>query len=152
LTFHLDGFHIRFTSVSTSVASTRLILADCDLQQQQRLVVYSQNSSGIKCTPLSGRFGQIGYNYKLQDSAKMCAQYQNARSLPDPHWGLCHHTPLQVHAPTLATSSHPSTPQLQTTSDAPGPPYDTFLGQTCMGVRTYGQIGSADPLEKWVTN
>ena len=26
LTFHLDGFHIRFTSVSTSVASTRLIL------------------------------------------------------------------------------------------------------------------------------
>ena len=54
---------------------TRLILADCDLQQQQRLVVYTQNSSGIKCTPLSGRFGQIGYNYKLQDSAKMCAQY-----------------------------------------------------------------------------
>jgi len=26
LTFHLDGFHIRFTSVSASVASTRLIL------------------------------------------------------------------------------------------------------------------------------
>ena len=34
---------------------TRLILAGCDLQQQQRLVVYTQNSSGIKCTLRSDR-------------------------------------------------------------------------------------------------
>jgi len=26
----------------------------------------------MKCTPLSGRFSQIGYHYPLQDSAKMC--------------------------------------------------------------------------------
>ena len=46
-------------------------------RHQRRLVVYTQNSSGrpTKCTPLSDRFGQIGYHYKLQDSAKMCAQY-----------------------------------------------------------------------------
>jgi len=38
-------------------------------RHQRRLVVYTQNSSGIKCTLLSGRFGQISYHYKLQDSA-----------------------------------------------------------------------------------
>ena len=41
-------------------------------RHQRRLVVYTQNSSSIKCTPLSSRFGQIGYHYKLQDSAKKC--------------------------------------------------------------------------------
>jgi len=79
-------------------------------RHQRRLVVYAQTSSGIKCrpTPLSGSFGQIGYDYKLQDSGKMCApvpkchQFQEAsRSWPppglcplDPNWGLCPQTPI----------------------------------------------------------
>ena len=48
---------------------------------QRRLVVYTQNSSGIKCTHLSGRFGQIGYQYKHQDSAKMCAPVPKCHQL-----------------------------------------------------------------------
>ena len=40
------------------------------------LVVYTQNSSGIRCTPLSGRFGQIGYHYKLRDSANKKLSYR----------------------------------------------------------------------------
>ena len=42
-------------------------------RHQRHLVVCTQNSSGITCTHLSGRFGQIDYHYKLQDSTKMCA-------------------------------------------------------------------------------
>jgi len=34
---------------------------------------FTQNSSGIKFISLSGRFRQISYHYKFQDSAKMCA-------------------------------------------------------------------------------
>jgi len=48
---------------------------------QRRLVVYTQNSSGIKCTHLSGRFSQIGYQYKHQDSAKMCAPVPKCHQL-----------------------------------------------------------------------
>ena len=39
LTFHLDGFHIRFTSVSTSVAARRLILGSYWL-----IAIYNNNN------------------------------------------------------------------------------------------------------------
>jgi len=42
---------------------------------QRHLVVCTQNSSGITCTHLSGRFGQIDYHYKLQDSKKCVLRY-----------------------------------------------------------------------------
>jgi len=43
LTFHLEGLHFRFTSVST-----RLRLADCDLQQQRHLHEFSHFPKFIK--------------------------------------------------------------------------------------------------------
>jgi len=58
-------------------------------RHQRHLVVYTQNSSGIKCTPQSGRFGQIGYHYKVQDRAKKCPpvlkciSLRGAKSSPD---------------------------------------------------------------------
>ena len=60
-----------------------------------RLVVYTQNSSSIKCTLLSGRFGQIGYHYKLQDSAKMCL----STKMPSASGELCPLTPTGGCAP-----------------------------------------------------
>jgi len=54
-------------------------------RHQCRLVVYTQNSSGIKFTPLSGRFGQISYHYKLQDSAwNVCS----STKMPSVSWGF----------------------------------------------------------------
>jgi len=62
-------------------------------RHQRRLIVYTQNSSGIKCTPRSGRFGQIGCHCKLHDSAKCVFQYWNAISFrglrPLAHTGGC---------------------------------------------------------------
>jgi len=80
------------------------------------VVVYTQNRSGIKCS-LSRHFCQIGYHYKLQDSAKMCSVLKchqlKAAKPPDPLLGALPTGPPGVWAlPTLLD------PHLQTTCDA----------------------------------
>jgi len=67
-------------------------------RHQRRLVVYTQNISGVKCTPLSGRYGEIGYQYKLQGSAKdVCSSSKMSSAsggfVSGPRWGLWPHTP-----------------------------------------------------------
>jgi len=83
-------------------------------RHQRHLVVYTQNSSGIKCMPLSGSFGQIGYHYKTQDSAKMCPPVRLLK---------CHQ--LQGLRPLTPTGN--SAPWTPTGSSAPRPPYRLAL-------------------------
>jgi len=77
--------------------------------------------------PLSGRFGQIGYHYKLHDIAKMCApvlkchQLQGGETLPPgPPLGVLSQTPV-TRSRYRARHSTPSfcSRQLQTILPAP---------------------------------
>jgi len=96
-------------------------------RQQRRLVVYTQNSSGIKCTPLSGRFGQIGYHYRSSRTAqKMCAPVLKWHQLqggglhppdtqpgalpPGSPLGLCPQTPVIGSCSAFSIAAHPSAP------------------------------------------
>ena len=90
-------------------------------KHQSRLVIYTKNSSGIKCTPLSSRFGQIDYHYKLQDSAKMCPSVLKCHQLQG---GFAPQTPVIGSRSRARHSSPPfcsPTGQLQTTSDVTTP-------------------------------
>ena len=75
-------------------------------KHRRRLVVYTRNSSGIKCTHLSGRFGQIGYHYKLQDSAKMCPPVLKCHQLQD----ASPLTPTGSSAPWISAPRLPRSP------------------------------------------
>ena len=66
VTFALDELAvsqaIQNTSRQLSSVLVRNRITPLGGRHQRLLVVYTQNSSGIKCTPRSGRFGQIGWH------------------------------------------------------------------------------------------
>jgi len=66
VTFALDELAVsQATEHQNAYQATELVrnrVTPLGGRHQRRLVVYTQNHSGVKCTPLPGRYGQIDYH------------------------------------------------------------------------------------------